>query len=64
MVIKHENVVLFAARYLGAPVASPISEYAKEMTRRHAVILSIDPQRRVPQKNTAPTGLADLGVTQ
>jgi hypothetical protein len=43
MVIEHELAVLLAVRYLGTPVALPISEYAKELARRHAVMLSIDP---------------------
>ena len=43
MMIEHESVVLFAARYLGTPVALPISEYAKELARRHAVMFTIDP---------------------
>ena len=43
MVIEHQNLVLFAVCYLGTPVALTISEYAKELARRHAVMLSIDP---------------------
>ena len=43
MVIENEDVVLFAVRYLGTPVALAISEYATELARRHVVMLSIDP---------------------
>jgi len=43
MVIEHQNVVLFAVRYLGTPVVLSTSEYTKELARRHAVMLSIDP---------------------
>jgi len=43
MVIEHENAVLFAVRDLGAPVALLISEDAKELTRRHVVMLLVDP---------------------
>ena len=43
MVIEHKNVVLLTVRDLGTPVALRISEYAKELARRHAVMLSIDP---------------------
>jgi hypothetical protein len=43
MVIEHENTVLFAARYLGTPVALLVSEYAKELARRHMVVFAIDP---------------------
>jgi len=43
MVIEHENLVLLAVRYFGAPVALLISEYATELARRDVVMLSIDP---------------------
>ncbi len=43
MMIEHENAVLFAVRYFGTPVALSISEDAKELACRHAVMLSIDP---------------------
>ena len=43
MVIEHENLVLLAVRYFGAPVALLISEYATELARRHAVMFAIDP---------------------
>jgi hypothetical protein len=43
MVIKDENLVWLAVRDLGTPVALPISEYAKELARRHAVMFTIDP---------------------
>ena len=34
---------MFAARDLGTPIALPISEYATELARRHAVMSPIDP---------------------
>ena len=42
-VIEHENVVLFAVRYLGTPVALRISEDAKELAGRHVLMLPINP---------------------
>jgi hypothetical protein len=55
MVIEHENAVLCAARYLGTPIALPISEYAKELARRHWIMLSINPHPNEFLKVQRPT---------